>query len=203
MLTDFSKGKYNDKGLVIKARFIFDRMTDNTYFPTPDPTLETLKAATDEFETALEKTEDGTHEDTVIKNQKRANMEGILRNLAAYVQNISQGDQAIILSSGNDASRPPTPPGPLDPPIGLTAAMGSQKGSVILSCNPIKHIRMYLFEYRLVNTSGDSIWTQLLNTKHKIQIDNLVSLQQYEFRAAGAGSDPSRNYCNSITTYIL
>jgi len=203
VLKDFSNSKYSDKALEVKVDWIISKMTGNVNFPEPTPALAELGAANELFKAAVQKTEDGTHEDTVIKNQRREDLVDLLQEEADYVQITSKGDEAIILSSGFDTAKSPSPVGPLPKPTGFTIEMGPNKGSVFMMCDSIKNKRMYLFEYRLVTATGDGEWHKKLFGRRRFLITDLTSGAQYEFRMAGVGSDDSLNYSDVIISYVI
>jgi len=64
--------------------------------------LQDLSDATTQFGLAYLKTQDGTKEDTSVKNHLRADFETLLRKIALYVETESSGDAASILSAGFD-----------------------------------------------------------------------------------------------------
>jgi len=127
----------------------------------------------------------------------------LLQKLADYVQVASGGDEAIILSSGFDVCKKPSTIGPLDKPENFKVAMGKNRGSVLLSCDVVNHAQFYEFEYTEGPATSNSVWTKVTITKHKLLIDGLISGKEYTFRVAGAGSDPSRVWSDTITTFVV
>ena len=203
VLRTFSTQKYTDAEFSVKSSFIIEKMTGSARFSDPVPPLETVQTALTNYNAARDKCVDGTRQDTVVKNQLRSVLEGLLKDLAAYVEQVSAGDEAMILSSGFDASKRPSYIGPLECPTNFKVKMGKNKGSVTLSCDTVENARFYEFEYTDAPSSVASVWTKEVNTKHKILIEGLTSGKQYVFRVAGAGSDPSRNYSEEISSFVL
>lgn len=193
---------YSDSELIVKAYHIVELMTGNTYFPTPLPALADVKTATDNFNVAANKVENGSRVDTAQKNDLREVLVGLLKKLALYVETISDGSETIILTSGFDVSKQPTVVGPLDKPTQVSVKMGDNPGTVIFSCEVIRNAQFYEFEYLEAPKSETSVWIKVTSTKHKITIVGLTSGKQYIFRVAAAGSDPSRNYSNEISVYV-
>lgn len=202
VLRDFSVAVYPDSKLIVKSYHIIDCMTDNAYFLTPSPTLAEVKTATDDFNTAVDKVENGSRLDTANKNDKRKVLVALLKKLALYVEIVSGGSETIILSSGFDVSKQPSTVGPLDTPISVSVAMGANPGSVIIGCEVIKNAHFYEFEYLEGLKTETSVWIKKTSTKHQITIEGLTSGKLYIFRVAAAGSDPSRNYSREISVYV-
>jgi hypothetical protein len=200
---DFSTGKYTDAGLSSKANYIVDQMTDNPAFATPTPPLKDVTDANNEYISALGKVEYGSKADTVIKNNLRAALIVLLKLLADYVQTTSNGDEAIILSSGFDVNKKPATVGELDKPTGFSVKPGNNKGSIMLSCYAVNNANFYEFEYMELPVTANSVWIQKTTTKSKLVIDGLISGKQYNYRVAAAGSDPSRVWSDEISSYVL
>jgi len=72
---NFSKQKYSDTELCVKGNKIVDSLRNNEAFPDPDPTIDDLSAAIDLFYHAIDDVADGSHHDTLVKNQLRADVE--------------------------------------------------------------------------------------------------------------------------------
>jgi hypothetical protein len=200
---DFSSNRYTDAELNVKAGHIVTCMTNNASFPNPLPTLAEVTTANAQYKESLDKVSDGSKADTVTKNNLRAALVLLLQLLADYVQVASQGDEAIILSSGFDVNKKPSTVGPLDKPQNFKVAMGQNKGSVVLSCDVVDHAQYYEFEYTEGIPTVNSIWMKLTSTKHKLLIEGMVRGKEYTFRVAGAGSDQSRVWSETITTFVL
>ena len=203
VIRDFSSSRYSDSELGVKANHVVSQMTNNPHFPQPNPPLADISAANTNYLAALDKVENGTKEDTVVKNNLRKVLELVLKSETDYVQQVSLGDEAIILSSGFDVNKKPTVVGPLDKPTNFNITVGVNKGSVVASCDVVTHASFYEFELTEMPVTSNSVWLKKTSTKHKLLIDGLTSGKQYMFRVAGAGSDPSRNYSDEISSFVL
>ena len=200
---DFSSSKYSDLELSQKTSHVAEEMTENQYFPSPSPPLPFLIATNAEYIVALNKVEDGTRENTVIKNDRRKIVESILKQWAEYVQLTSGGDEAIILSSGFDVNKKPAFVGPLEKPTSLSVDAGNNRGSVKVECDVVMHASFYEFEHTEMPVVLNSIWMKRTSTKRKLIINQLISGKQYSFRVAGAASDPTRVWSDEIQSFVL
>jgi hypothetical protein len=127
------------------ARQIHTAMTGNANFPTPNPALTALDSATDALET-------GNGELNLLRQQakeKTVEVDGldtahsqVLRDLAAYVQNTSGGDEGKILSAGM-AVRDPAAPVTMTAVTGLESTPGDDSGEIDLSWNPVRGASSY------------------------------------------------------------
>jgi len=120
-----------------------------------------------------------------------------------YVQVTSDGDEAIILSSGFDVNSKHEPIGKLPKPEGFGVKVDVAPGTVIVFCNVIPGASFYEIEYSEVTADGVRKWIKVTSTKRKLEIAGLISGKQYVFRMAGAGSNPARMWSDEIITFVI
>ena len=203
VLINFSSSVYTDLEVGNKSDDIIEMMTNNPNFPIPLMELDALMAANTTYQASLINLKNGTKEDTVIKNQNRRVLEKALKNLGLYVQIKSNGNEAIILSSGFDVAGKREPVGKLPKPEGFGVKVGVAKGTVVVYCIAITYANFYEVEYAEVQADGTRNWIKLTTTKHKLEITGLTSGKQYVFRMAGGGSNPIRMWSDEIATYVI
>lgn len=203
VLFNFSRKFFNDLELIKKAIIIGKLMKDNDYFPTPTPTLAELDLATGKFTVSLANSDDGSKEDTIIKNKDRLILENILQKLALYVQTISEGDEEIIASAGFDLHKEASPIGPLEQAEGLHVEQDSNSGVVHVSCNVVEHASNYEFQYAEAPLQPQSVWMHNVTSKHQVTLNGLNPGQIYLFRVAGFGTDPTRTWSEILTRMII
>jgi hypothetical protein len=201
--SDFSSNRYPDKEFNLKVDSIVTSMTGNEHFPTPSPTPVVLKECNDRFSAALVKMEDGNKQDTAIKNKIREEEEGLIQQLALYVQATSGGDEAIIRSSGFEVNKKAAPVGQLAKPTNLKVKAAENKGSLLITWDPVEHASFYEFKYTDAPSSSTSVWNTMTTTKHKMLIADLTSGKQYAFKVAGAGADASRVWSDEVNSFVL
>ena len=203
VIVDFSTSKYTDARLYSKANHIIDKMYGNPHFADIQPLLTALRQATTTYIALLAKTQSGSKEATAQKNQAREVLIVLLKQIAARVQTISDGDRNIILSTGYDVNKKWSKVGSLSKPANFKLKQGSNKGSIYLVCDPIAGAGFYQFEYTEGIPTPNSIWMKQSSTRRKITIDGLISGKQYTFRMAGGGSHLSRIWSEVLSSYVL
>jgi hypothetical protein len=203
VLINFSSSVYTDLEVGNKSDDIIEMMTNNPNFQIPLPELDAVRVANTTYQTSLINLKNGTKEDTAIKNQNRRVLEKALKNLGLYVQIKSNGDEAIILSSGFDVAGKRVPVGKLPKPEGFGVKVGVAKGTVVVYCIAITYANFYEVEYAEVQADGTRNWIKLTSTKHKLEITGLASGKQYVFRMAGGGTNPARMWSDEIATYVI
>jgi len=203
IIVDFSTTKYTDAGLYSRANHIIDKMDGNPHFADLQPLLIALREATTTYIAALAKTQSGSKENTALKNQARAILIAMLKQIAAHVQIISEGNKTLILSTGYDVNKKWSKVGSLSKPLNFKLKQGSNKGSIYLVCDPIAGASIYEFGYTEGIPTPNSIWMKQTSTRRKITMDGLSSGKQYTFRMAGGGSHLSRIWSEEISSYVL
>jgi len=201
--TNFSGARYSDRGLSTKTSHVLEKMDGNTAFTNPTPTLAEIADANTAYITALGKVEYGTKEDTVIKNNLRATLIVLLKLLADYVQTTSQGDEAIILSSGLDVNKKHSKVGMLEKPVNFTVKPGKNKATVLVSWYKIHSAKYYEIEFTEAPITPTSIWRQRTTTKIKTELDGFVSGVEYAYRMCAVCTHPARVWSDTIYSFVL
>lgn len=204
VLIDFSTTRYSDSELNLLALKVGTKMTGNAKFPTPypagTPALTDLATAQTDFQTAL-LASNGDKEQTMAKNQKRAVLTKILQKLAVYVNTASDGDVAMMLSSGFAVSKQPSPVGPLPKPTNFKV-VATSVGTLQLSVDVVDGASTYHWELQRVG-STDPMVSRSTTTADET-VTGLVSLQQYTCKVVAIGADKTtRTYSDPITASVL
>lgn len=198
----FNPTNYSDSQLLVFSLSVIEKMTGNSHFTTPVPSLAAVKTGYDEFQMALSKQLKGNKESTVVKNAKRSALEDLLQRLTNYVEDIANNDEATLLSSGFELYKKAEKAGPLDIPQGLMLKPGTAHGTLIFSWDKVDNAKSY--EVLHYNTEEGETAAKLRTcTCSNIEITGLTSGKQYTFAVAGVGSDPSRNWSEKIASFVL
>jgi hypothetical protein len=198
LIIDFSR--LRDTELDQKAHTILTEMANRALvFTNPIPALTVLETDLDEYRIAMVAAADRSIYAIEVKKQKRKALEATLRQLAWYVQQVAQGDRAVMLSSGYSVSKIGEPAGVLPKPTGFVVR-SAEVGRVLMGVKRHRHASSYRFEYR---KAGDSAWISLECTRSSVLIEGLESGSLYQFRAAYIGANPVRTFTNVLESYVL
>lgn len=121
---------------VAKALLLETKMTGNANFPTPDPTLVELKTGREALEMAIVEAASGDRVKIFERDVAEVELDQLIVREAMYVSNVAQGDAVVILSSGFDLRKEPSPIGPLDAPSELRTKTGTKPGELDLRWKP-------------------------------------------------------------------
>jgi hypothetical protein len=106
---------------------------------------------------------------------------------AKYVQNVSNGNQAVIALAGLSVASRPEPAGRLAAPIGLTARDGGA-GKVALRWRTLRGAQTYVVE-RTASLAEPVSWELAgSSTRAKLLAKGLTSGSKYWFRIAASGT---------------
>jgi hypothetical protein len=138
-------------------------MTNNAAYPSPSPALAAITTATNDFATAIANAANGGTDLTVIKNQKRAALGALIRQLASYVHVACNGDLATLLTSGFPIQKPTrTPVGVLPAPATPVLSLGARTGELNASTSPIPN--GYTYNWRVALASAPTVYVQETQT---------------------------------------
>lgn len=195
---------YKDVELMQVAEQVLSKMAAETeLFAAPVPALLILEEALLAFRNAAT---EAYYRDTraiLIRNQKRAELVYVLKELAKYVDTIANADPTIILAAGYAVRKPKTSYGGVVPKAGQLIARPEEVGSgrVKLKTQRWRGARMYQYQFRIKGHNVD--WNTQLCSKSSCIIDGLESFREYEFRVSYIGIDPTPNYSDIISSYVL
>jgi hypothetical protein len=175
--------------LITYAQGIVTSMTGNPSFPSPNPPLATVSSAILDLgtaETAALKRAKGA---ATLRNEKRTVLIGLLEQVRAYVQSVSdlslENGASIIQSAGLAVRKSPTRAAP-----SFHAKQGAVSGEAKVVAPSAGHRSSYEWEY---STDGGKTWIAMPPTiQAKTTLDGLTpgSTVQFRYRAvtkAGAG----------------
>ncbi len=184
------------------AENILAGMSENkTLFPSPDPALANLESALILYRKTIA---EAAFRDTrliVLRKQKQSMMKQMLYDLALYVDKIAKGDRGVILAAGfiptKDNRTSVVPPFPENFRVVLSEIGGCQ---VQLCVKTWRLARFYRFEYRKLE--ADTPWQMVLSSRSRCILTNLERRQDYEFRVAYMGTDPTITYSDVICKFV-
>jgi len=183
---------------VLKARLIATKLTGNSSYTSPSPTVIQITDSATALETAYNNSRGKDESMMTIYRTKLKAFRALMVLVLAYIQQASGGDEVIIESAGvSSTKKPPSPPQPCGKVIGLKGGKGDLEGSSFLKWKRLQFKKSYIIE-----KSADNItWVDAKCpcTKAHMLINGLVSETYTWFRVAGvngfgqgAWSDPIR-----------
>ena len=127
-------------------------MTGKTNYPTPSPTLAVITTSVNAFEIAVHDALDGGKIAIVTRNAARAELLALLRQLAAYVTGNCKTELAILIGSGFNAVKTPSPAGVLPAPQDLRLDYTGISGELLLRFRRVYNAANYTVQTRQIRT---------------------------------------------------
>jgi hypothetical protein len=153
----------SDPELIVDVGGTVTGLTGNPSYPAPAPTLADVTAALNAFTTAVNDAAGGGVVLTATKNDRRADLVALVRELASYVQVACKGDLTVLMSSGFPIQKPVRNPiGDLPAPAGLTVSLGSHSGELDAAVTPVFGASIY--NWRLSTAANPSAVVQSAQT---------------------------------------
>ena len=135
------------------AGAVIEGMTDNPAFATPPVTMAALLAALTAFTQAIAAAVQGGTAATALKNDKRATVVDLLRQLAGYVQQNCNNDLATLLSSGFEAVSTNRAQQPLEQPV-IARLDNANSGQLAAKVKAVRNAKCYEVRYAALNGQG-------------------------------------------------
>lgn len=202
-----AKVKLNIRGLsttdkVAKARQIVKALTGNPDFTTPQPTLATITTGADELETAhgdVQTARQTAVTMTSIMHEKEAALEGLLRQLAGYIESVAGDDESKILSAGISVRTATPAVQTVATPLALAATEGDHDGEIDLSWDTVKGAKSYVIDRSPDPPTATSWVHEAVSSKSSATINGLSSGTRYWFRVGTVMSSGQSGWSDPAT----
>lgn len=140
--------KFSDSKLLTFADNVITRVSGIAVFSKIFPDVADVTNSRDEFRVALANAQDGGKSLTAAKKQKREVLVTNLKLWASYIEDHSNNDEALILSTGFELSQKPTAGSRPQPPSGVYLLDGELSGTAMVKCNKVDNALSYESRYR-------------------------------------------------------
>ncbi|MBD1432716.1 hypothetical protein H8B06_07770 [Sphingobacterium sp. DN00404] len=193
-----------DVQLMQTAEQILTKMAqETTLFPEPTPGLSVVEAALSTFRDSATEAAYRDMRAILVRKEKRKELVYLLRELGKYVDTVANDDDTIVLAAGFSIRRPNSSFSGLVPkaqgPVAEPSHIGS--GRITLKTNPWAGARMYNFQFRIKGSAEE--WHSQLSSKSTCLIEGLETFKEYEFRATYVGINPTPNFSDITSSYVL
>jgi hypothetical protein len=169
-------------------------------FTNPDESLEAANTMVDTLEKNYIAAAGGGHAATVAMHASEDVADETFRVLAAYVDRVAKGDESIILSSGFNTSKQPTPAQKAD----LTVVSGSNSGSVKLVAKAVKGAGSYIWQMaKDTLPTDDSAWLPAgFSTQASNELTGLTVASKYYFRVAAITNTGTTDFTAAVMKVV-
>jgi hypothetical protein len=173
------------------AKGIVTKLTGNATFATPNPPLANITSAINVFSTATAELV-AARKTVEVKVAALELAEGaldtLLTQVSNYVENISNGDEAKILSAGMDVKKEASSAGMPNKITAVIATIGDSAGEIDLTWDKVTGAKSYVVETAL-STMDPLEWKHMVvSTRSKAEVGTLKTGTSYHIRVAAVGS---------------
>ncbi len=188
--------------LIEFCRHVVTMLTGNPSYTTPFPTLAGVTTAIDNLETLNDAALGGGRVAISARKAAKANLISLMRQLAAWVQAHCQNDPTILLSSGFDVTKTPTPVGPLDAPSSPILRRGALSGT--LKARVPKVRGAYAYNWRAALASSPTVYVEVAQTAGgRYTFGDLTPGLIYAVQANALGAVGESNWSSSATLMVV
>ena len=178
-------------------------LTGNANFPTPNPTLASLKTAASALGTKAAFAADIRKQSqiaTLAQDTAEDALDAALTTLGSYVETTSGGDEAKILSAGMAVKAAATAAGLLPAPGPVAATTGDGAGEVDLVWPRLTGAKSFVIQHAADPAAPDGDWKfATTSTKSSATVTGLVGGTRYWFRVAATGSAGQSPWSSPVT----
>ena len=190
-----SNGRMTFVALVEKSRTNVTKMTGNPLFALPTPPLVDMTTGADKLDAAIQAYNfSRSRLDKEVRDLTFEELKALRKDLAGYVQSVSNGDLATITSAGFETEKQPEPVGLPAAPQDVLAEVQPYPGKLLVRFGGVKSRAFYQIYICAGNPNVEEDWSLLTNTtKTRFMVEGLTSNQVYYFRVvavATAGASP-------------
>jgi hypothetical protein len=161
-------------------------MKNTEMFPNPIPAVSEVEKKYADYQVALNIA--GRFDRTLAsaKNDRKAELIGMLEKWDDYVTAISNGDKTMLLYSGFDIAGIKSTEQDLTPIEQLDVEIGPI-GQAIVSIKRVPGAKMYAFQCTPDPITPESVWSTETTTDRENTFTNLNSIAKYWFRVIAYG----------------
>ena len=190
-----------DAELIVFVRNVISMMSGSTQYPSPSPTLAAVTASVSAFETAVHDALYGGKIAIATRNAARAELLSLVRPLAAYVQGHCGGDVLLLIGSGFDAVRAPSPVGILLAPQNPRLSLTNRSGELLFRFDRVSNASNYSVQ---TAASVTGPWEdEDLSTSTRVPIGGLTPGETIWARACANGAAGASEWCAPVSAMAL
>lgn len=197
-----SFAKASDSNLSSIVQFIISSMTGNPNFTMPVPTLASLTAAKTAYDLAFSAAQTKDINKIAVKNDKKELLILHLRQLANYVELISNGNRTIMLSSGFELTKEGTDSVLLGDIHNFVISDGRNPGQIVSKCDGVENVASYLHSCTLDPITQNSVWMEEASTSSSFTYKDLDSGKRYWFKIKAVGRKNQLNVSNTLSRVV-
>lgn len=178
-------------------------MTGNQKFqtPPPSPALAVVANAVTDLEVKAQAALNGGRVEMAARNAAQANVLSLGRQLGNYVESQANGDLEVLLGSGFEAVRAPSPSVVPAAPANPILAYTGVSGELLFRFTGDYNVRNFSVQY---GENADGPWIDYgLSTSSRVSLDGLTAGKIYWARACANGAAGTSDWCTPTSVMAV
>lgn len=181
-----------DSDLSTTGKRVLEKCKNNPKYPNPPAALGKLEEKLPLYDASLVNARGRDKEAIAIKKGLKAEIVALLTELDSYVTITSNGDEAMLLSSGFDISGQTAVQSMPDIPK-LFVELGPP-GEITISVKHVRGARAYMHQYTSEPPVSETVWISEGSTNPNCTFKALKSFTKYWFRIVALGKNGQMVY---------
>jgi hypothetical protein len=181
-----------DSDLSTTAKRVVEKSKNNPKLPNPPTALAKLEEKIPAYDASVVNARGRDKEMVAIKKGLKAEIVALLTELDSFVTLSSNGDEALLLTSGFDISGQAGVQSMPDIPK-LFVELGPP-GEVTISVKPVRGARAYMHQYTNEPPVSETVWMSEGSTNEFCTFKTLKSFTKYWFRIVALGKNGQMVY---------
>jgi len=190
-----SFSKFTDMNFQKKSQFIYASLIGNVSFKTLGKLLPLVNDAVNKYVTDLAAAATNDRNSVAKKNQSRAELETLLKQLGLAVMAEAKGDEVMLVSSGYTLVKKPEPRY-ITNPGNVSLSQGVTSGQMISLVKAMTGARSYIHQITEVPPTDNSTWINNTSSSSRFVFQSLTPGKQYWVRIGVVGSKNQIAYSN-------
>lgn len=189
-----------ERDMVSTIKRVLERLKNNPSFPNPPSALVELEKLLPELEAAIVRAITRDLEWVAVKNNKKAIAMELLEELVEYVIAISNGDRAMILSSGFYVTDEQT--AKTETAIETLEVELGSSGEATVRVKKATGAVAFVHEYATEAPGPNALWTRAETTSREYTFTGLQSDKRHWFRVIAIGRKGRKAYSPVVSRSI-
>ena len=193
---------FADAKLLQTTRAAIIKMTANANFPNVVPTAANMATVADDFEAAMAAASTGNRDAIARKNEQKTMLLSLMRNWGLSVNQLSDGNTGMLISSGLPLTKEPAP-SVLGVPENLVINQAINPGSVEVSFKAVDKAINYRYEWTQNPITATTVWQGTGGSMRKMLISNLEPGTNYWFRVRAYGTKQQQTVSDEVSNFVM
>jgi hypothetical protein len=198
----FEFARFSDEKLKNQIQLVLASMADNPNFTSPSPQLAAVQEAAADFNTAWVAAKSRDLLQISEKNDQKAVLIALMKELAYYAMSVAKGSRTVLLSSGFELTKGQEPSLPLQQPSKVVLSDGQNPGELKVSLERVKGAKSYQYEYTTDMNAEEVNWVSRSGTTTGFTFTNLEIGKRYYCRVAATGSRNQMVYSQIVSRIV-